>query len=276
MRADLHVHSIYSDGFCAPDELCRLAKIRGVELLSITDHDTMNGEETKRAAAKKHGVNYLSGWEISAYQEGEQVHILGYGCAQNAAYLTFMEKRMEMAWLRAKERVEKLHLLGVPVTMEQVLTFRKDPTAPIHTMHVARAAAAILGLHDSEVYKEYLARGKAAYSDIGRPTPFEAIDCIHASGGIAVMAHPGRIWISAEEKETLIKSLAEYGLDGIEAFYTTHTEKETAWFKDLAERYHLLITGGSDTHIEDKTHTIGSPAFYADEKLLQKLHSLIV
>jgi len=82
MRADLHVHSIYSDGFCAPDELCRLAKIRGVELLSITDHDTMNGEETKRAAAKKHGVNYLSGWEISAYQEGEQVHSRLWLCAK--------------------------------------------------------------------------------------------------------------------------------------------------------------------------------------------------
>ncbi len=275
MRADLHIHSTYSDGLCSPDELCRLAKFRGVELLSITDHDTMNGEEVKRTAAKKYGINYLSGWEISAYQEGEQVHILGYGCAQNAAYLAFMTKRMEMARLRAEERVEKLQALGVPVTIEQVLLFRKDPAAPIHTMHVARAAAAMLGLHDSEVYREYLARGKAAYSDIGRPTPKQAIDCIHASGGIAVMAHPGRIWISAEEKEGLIKSLADYGLDGIEAFYTTHTERDTAWFKNLAEKYHLLITGGSDTHIEDNTHTIGKPAFYADERLLKRVNPFI-
>ncbi len=270
MRADLHIHSTYSDGLCSPDELCRLAKLRGVELLSITDHDTMNGDEVKRAAAQKYGLHYVSGWEISAYEQGEQVHILGYGCKENRAYFNFMEQRKEMAQLRAQERIEKLHALGVPITMEQVRSFRLDPTTPIHTMHVARAAAMLMGLRDGEVYREYLARGKAAYSDIGRPTPQQAIDCIHACGGVAVMAHPGRIRISNQEKEKLIATLAKGGVDGIEAIYTTHNEEETAWFLQLAKKWDLLVTGGSDTHVEDETHEIGKPTFYADKNLMDR------
>ena len=275
MRADLHMHSTYSDGLCSPDELCRLAKSRGLELLSVTDHDTMNGEEIKRAAAEKYGLRYLPGWEISAYSDKQKIHILGYGCQRNQAYTDFMEDRKKMAYLRAEDRIMKMQKTGIPITMEHVVSFRADPTTPVHTMHVARALAMFLNATPSEVYQEYLQRGKAAYSDIGRPTPEEAIDCIHASGGFAVIAHPGRIRTEKEEKQTLIHALADYGVDGIEAVYTTHTEEETAWFKSLAKEYRLLVTGGSDTHVEDGSHAVGSPAFFADELLLDKINSLV-
>lgn len=271
MRADLHIHSTYSDGLCSPDELCRLAQSRALDLLSITDHDTMNGEDVKRAAAQKYGLHYLSGWEISSYDKAEKIHILGYGCQINQAYSNFMEYRKKMAYLRAEDRLEKMRKIGVPITMEHVVSFRADPTTPIHTMHVARALAMFLNATPSEVYQEYLNRGKIGYSDIGRPTPEEAIDCIHAAGGFAVIAHPGRIHLEGAEKEKLIRSLVDYGVDGIEAVYTTHTEEETAWFQALARKYNLLVTGGSDTHIEDDTHTIGNPTFFADEKLQEKI-----
>lgn len=274
MRADLHVHSTYSDGLCSPDEICRLAKQRGVQLLSITDHDTMNGEDVKRASAEKYGIQYLSGWEISAYEHEEKIHVLGYGCQRNQAYIQFMEDRKEMAQKRAADRLEKMRKIGVPVTMEHVGSFRADPTAPIHTMHVARALAMFLNATPAEVYLQYLDRGKIAYSDIGRPTPREAIDCIHAAGGFAVIAHPGRIHMPKEEKENLIRDLAQYGADGIEAVYTTHTKEETAWFQTLAEKYGLVITGGSDTHVEDETHIVGNPAFFVDEKLLKRIANL--
>jgi predicted metal-dependent phosphoesterase TrpH len=276
MRADLHMHSTYSDGLCSPDELCALAKANGVELLSITDHDTMNGADIKLQSAKKYGLRYVHGWEISAYQSGEQIHVLGYGCQQNDAYLAFMQQRKDMAWLRAQERVDKLRALGIPITMEQVTSFRQDPATPIHTMHVARAAAVLMGIRDSQVYVEYLARGKVAYSEIGRPTPQEAIVCIHECGGLAVMAHPGRIHGSAIEQETWVERLAEYGVDGIEAVYTTHTAKEVETFKALAKKHGLFITGGSDTHIQDETHTIGHPVFLADEDFLEKFSSIIL
>lgn len=271
MLADLHLHSVYSDGLNSPDEICRLAKARGVGLISITDHDTMAGLEDKKESARRHGIAYLPGWEISAYDHEEKIHILGYGCEMGEAYNAFNQKRKEASFARAEDCVKKFNLLGVPLTLTQVLDMRSAPDLPVHTMHIARAAAVYLGISTGEVYREYLARGKAANSNIGRPTPREAIDCIHAAGGFASIAHPGRIELPDDVKEELIISLANYGVDGIESVYTTHTKTETEYFTKLAKKLSLLVTGGSDTHFEDDTHTIGLPSFTPSETLLQKL-----
>lgn len=270
LRTDLHTHSVYSDGHYTPDELCRRAKNNGVELLSITDHDTMNGEEEKRAAAEKYGLLYVSGWEISAYAGTSKIHVTGYGCARNAAYLKFMRERRELALERAEDSVKKLRSAGIFITLEEVKARRADPDSPVHTMHIAGAAAAVSGRTAGEIYEEYLAPGKVAHSTIGRPTPEQAADCIHASGGIASVAHPGRITLDFDERERMIFALAKYGFDGIEAVYTTHTEKETEYFKGLAERLGLLVTGGSDTHLEADVHRIGLPVFYPSEVLLER------
>lgn len=141
LRADLHTHSIYSDGFYAPEELCRRAKENGVELLSITDHDTMNGEEKKRAAAEKYGLKYLSGWEISAYAGGCKVHVTGYNCRRDGAYLSFMRERLEKSYERAEDSIRKLRAAGIPVTLKAAEAHRADPGSPLHTMHIAGAAA---------------------------------------------------------------------------------------------------------------------------------------
>ena len=268
LRADLHTHSTYSDGFYDPDEVCRRAKANGVELLSITDHDTLNGEEEKRAAAEKYGVRYVTGWEISAYSGTCKVHVTGYNCRRDGAYTAFMEERKALGFERAKDSIAKLNALGIAVTFEAAMARRADPSSPLHTMHIAGAAADVSGMAAGDIYKEYLAPGKPAHSAIGRPSPEEAIDCIHASGGIASVAHPGRIDLPFAEREELLLRLAAYGADGIEAFYTTHTERETEYFEALARRTGLLVTGGSDTHTEDGTHSIGSPAFYPSEALL--------
>ena len=271
-RADLHTHSIYSDGGYTPDEICRRAKFAGVEVLSITDHDTMNGLEEKRAAAEKYGLLYVDGWEISAYQGGERIHVLGYACERGAAYDSFMRARVEASLARAEERVKKLNRLGIGVTMRQVLDLQADKSSPLHTMHVARAVAAELGITESEAYVRYLGRGKAAESTIGRPTPYQAIDCIHASFGKAFLAHPGRISMGEEEKEVLIKSLIEYGLDGIECYYSTHTPLQTEAYLAKAKEYGLMVSGGSDMHWEDgKSRMVGTPVFFATENLLSQL-----
>ena len=261
MLADLHLHSVYSDGIYSPDELCRLAKSRGISLLSVTDHDTLAGLEAKREAAKRHGLLYVSGLEISAYEGERKIHILGYGCRADGAYEAFMQTRKKAAFERAKDSVEKFQKLGIPLTYEEVLACRSSPELPVHTMHIARAAAPYLGLTEGDVYREYLAIGKPANSNLGRPTPKEAVDCIHESGGIASIAHPGRMDMSEADRENTIKTLAAYGVDGIEAGYTTHTEKETEYFCQLAKSLGLLVTGGSDTHVEDGTHAVGSPEF---------------
>ena len=270
-RADLHTHSIYSDGRYTPDEICRRAKFYGVEVLSITDHDTMNGLVEKRAAAEQYGLSYVSGWEISSYENGERVHVLGYGCNLGEAYQTFMRRRVETAAARAEERIQRLNALGIPVTMEEVYAFQADKTSPLHTMHVARALAKHLNVSDSEAYVRYLDQGKAAESNIGRPTPIQAIECIHASGGVAFLAHPGRIRMTEEEKETLVKTLKDHGLDGMECHYSTHTPLQTEQYLLLAKRYGLQVSGGSDMHWEDGARTIGAPVFEISEEFLAYL-----
>lgn len=271
MLADLHIHSVYSDGSYSPDEICRRAASRGLGFISITDHDTLAGVEAKRACAEKHGLSYLSGWEVSAYEGRVKVHVLGYGCKTQGAYEAFVKERAEAAFLRAKDSVDKFQKIGVPVTLEEVLAKRSSPDLPVHTMHIARAANRYLGIFPGEVYERYLAPGKPANSNIGRPTPYQAIDCIHAAGGIAVIAHPGRISLDFDERERLLVGLFEYGADGIESVYTTHTEKETEYFRAFAQKYKLLETGGSDTHYEDGVRAIGLPQFAPSKELLEKV-----
>lgn len=271
MTADLHVHSVYSDGLYSPDEICRKAAARGISLLSITDHDTLAGLEVKRRAAARHGLAYLSGWEVSAYAGAQKVHILGYGCEDGSAYERFTSVRKAAAFERAKDSVEKFRALGIPVSYQEVLDRRSSPDLPVHTMHVARAVAPYLGITDGEVYREYLAIGKPANSNLGRPTPEQAIDCIHETGGVAIIAHPGRLEMTEGERDRALRALLAYGADGIECFYTTHTARDTEYFLALARERNALITGGSDTHYEEETHVIGSPRFMPDERLLDAL-----
>jgi predicted metal-dependent phosphoesterase TrpH len=271
MFADMHIHSTYSDGWYTPDELCARAVKNGVGLISVTDHDTLGGDSEKRKAAEKYGLLYVTGWEISAYENGEKVHVLGYGCKVGDAYLAFNEKRKQSALKRAKESVEKCNALGIPVTLQDVLAERAHTDAPVHTMHIARALVKYLGISEGEVYLKYLARGCPANSAFGRPTPKEGIDCIHALGGIAVVAHPGRLGFPFEEREAYFQTLADYGVDGIESYYTTHTEKDTEYFLKTAKKYGFFVTGGSDTHVEMQSHTIGFPRFTPSQELLERL-----
>ncbi len=271
MFADLHVHSLYSDGRYAPEELCKRAFERGISLLSVTDHDTLAGEEQKREAAKKYGLRYVTGWEISAYAGAQKTHILGYGCQLGAPYFSFMNERKNSALLRAEDSVNKLRKLGIPLTLEEVLAERSATDLPVHTMHVARALGKKLNVDEGRAYLDYLGVGAPAHSSIGRPSPKQAIDCIHACGGIASIAHPGRLTLGFSEREEALLSLVKEGADCIEAVYTTHTKEETEYFVRFAKENGLLVTGGSDTHFEEESHEIGSPRFVPSEGLLKRL-----
>ncbi len=273
MFADLHLHSVYSDGLYTPDELCRRAKARGLSLLSVTDHDTLAGEEDKRQAAKKHGLLYISGWEVSAFLGSVKIHITGYGCTLGDAYYRFMEDSKQRALLRVTENVRGLRAQGLNISVEEALAERASDDLPVHVMHLARALGKKLGMDESAAYTKYLSYGKPAYSNFGRTTPKEAVDCILQSGGIACIAHPGRIFLPHEERERAMKDIVDMGASGIEAYYTTHTKEETAYFNRLAKDWGLLVTGGSDTHVEEESgeHRIGVPAFEPSEALLKRL-----
>lgn len=271
-RADLHVHTYYSDGMMSPEAVAQAAEENGVALVAVTDHDNMNGCDAFAAEAERRGLTAVRGLEISAYSS-VKVHVLGYNVDKDCkAYRDFSNKLAEGAEERARDVLSKLKKRGVNLTMSEVLRERKCDRSPVHTMYVARAAARKgYGRSPSDFYLFYLASGKCAYSGIGRPTPEQAVQIIRECGGVSSLAHPGRITLGEEERTALVKSLADCGLDGIEAVYSGHTDRETAHFKEIAQRFSLLVTGGSDTHYAEGNRRIGTPEFYPDERLLAAL-----
>ncbi len=271
MRADLHLHSVYSDGKYSPEEIARRAKQAGVKLFSLTDHDNMGGSEEAEAAAQKYGLHFVRGWEVSSYDDCK-VHVLGYGCRGGAAYRDFLERRKTGGLLRARDMLEKANsYFCTSLTMNDVEREHLKKDAPLHTMHVVRAFARRLSVKADALYLSAFDRGKPCYSDLYRPSPEHAIEAIRADGGISSLAHPGRIALDFAAKEALMLRLVSAGLDGIECVYTTHTAEETAYFEAFARRRGLLMTGGSDFHEEGGRAVLGNPAFRADGRLLAAL-----
>lgn len=274
MRADLHIHSYYSDGLQSPEDIVKSARANGVELIAVTDHDCMLAHREISALCKDRGIKSVSGIEVSAYSGNVKVHTLGYNAdGENPVFKQFAKRLYDGSFVRAEEIICKLNKNGVRISMDEVLKEQAVRDIPVHTMHIARAAAK-KGYANTpfNFYLEYLVAGKPAFSNACRPAPGEAIEIIKACGGISSLAHPGRIDLNKADLASLIKSLAARGLDGIEAVYSTHTAIETAYYKETANALNLLVTGGSDTHINSVKRKIGTPVFYADKALAERLH----
>lgn len=276
IRADMHIHTYYSDGIQSPEDVVAAAKANGVNLISVTDHDNMCGSSEVLKAAKQNSLLVVGGEEISAYDAEVKVHILGYGMdAHCSAYLDFHKKLVEGAEARTDDILKKLASGGINISLGEVRAERYCTDAPLHAMYVA-AAGAKKGYAGSPVdfYMRYLNHGRIGFSCINRPTPEETVECIKQSGGVASLAHPGRITLPKEGVIYLIERLLPVGLDGIEAIYSGHTNSETQYFKELATRYGLLVTGGSDTHTPGGNRKVGDPSFYPSEELLAALKIL--
>lgn len=273
IRADLHIHTYYSDGLQSPGDVVQAAVKNGVNLIAVTDHDNAVGREKVRNLAVNAGICAVDGIEISAYEGDLKVHTLGYNLDFNAPeYVNFYKRLLSASVDRAADSVEKLNNGGIKIAMDEVLAERKDTNSPVHTMlisYVAVKKGYCSSPHD--FYARYLNYGRIGFSNIGRPTPEEAVKVIKDCGGISSLAHPGRISAGEGEITALIERLKSCGLDGIEAVYSAHTDKETQYYKELAEKYGLLTTGGSDTHFKNGGHVIGTPEFYPDEALLSAL-----
>lgn len=272
MRADLHTHSYYSDGLLSPQDIADLCVKNGVGLAALTDHDNMNGCKEFARACKARGVAFVRGLEISAYTD-VKVHILGYNVdSGSAAFQKFYSFVCDGALARTAEILAKLKKRGMSLSFDEVLRERRCEKSPVHTMYIARAAARKgYSPSPSAFYADMLAPGRPAYSALGRPSPEYALQTINECGGFASLAHPGRITLNDDEKIALVGRLADEGLRGIEAVYSGHTERETAYFKEVAARYSLLVTGGSDTHYAEGSRAVGTPEFYPSEELLEAL-----
>lgn len=266
MRADLHIHTYYSDGLLSPEEVAKIAATNGVDVIAVTDHDTMLGVPRAVEACKKAGVKLIRGLEVSAYCKDVKLHTLGFNVnAECEDYKKFAKELCDGSICRAEDITEKLVKNGVCITMDDVFAQRYDKNAPVHTMHIARAGAGKGYANNAfSFFSKYLSYGKIGYSSVGRPSPERAIEAINASGGFASLAHPGRIDMEKAELADLVKRLCGCGLRGIEAVYSTHTDTETAYYKEMANALGLVVTGGSDTHYTGGNREIGSPVFNPD------------
>ncbi len=274
MRADLHIHTYYSDGALSPAEVVAEANKNGVELIAVTDHDCMPACKELPALCSAAGINFVNGLEVSAYLGGVKIHTLGYNVnVENPDFENFLKELRLGSYKRGEDIINKLNSNGVKITLEEVTSRLKSPLSPVHTMHFAFACAAkgYCGGNPFEFFKNYLAWGKCGFSDICRPSPFEAVEIISAAGGFSSLAHPARIDMPQSDLIKLIENMKACGLGGIEAVYTTHTVTETAYYKETAKTFSLEVTGGSDVHRIGGSREIGRPVFRAEGVLAKKL-----
>ncbi|PWU12926.1 MAG: histidinol phosphatase [Verrucomicrobia bacterium] len=243
MFADLHLHSRFSDGTWQPEELAQQARKHGLAAISLTDHDTVEGCPAAAKACEALGVEFIPGTELTAEQRGNEIHILAY-CLdiQDARLLSEMRKFQSVRQNRVREIVARLNELRVPLKAEAVFALAncQAPGRP----HVARALvqAGLCGSLD-EAFERFLKKNRPAFVPKFKMSAADAIALIHHAGGVAVMAHPG-----LNRSDEVIPSMVEAGLDGIECFHTKHSTVTAEHYLQIADRFRLLVTGGSDCH----------------------------
>lgn len=249
---DLHVHTTASDGTMTPRELVNHAAASGLRTVAITDHDTVEGLAEAITSGADAKIEVVPGVEISVDFSGE-MHILGYFIDyKNQAMNEALQKLRQYRDQRNPRIIEKLKALGFDITMEEVAGVSGGTV--IGRPHFAAIMVKKGYVKDAvEAFELYLGAGKKAYVKKDRLSPEEGIALINDSGGVAVLAHPKYVKLKAgNDLDNVIKELIGCGLKGIEAYYTEHTPEETNKYLDLARRYSLIVTGGTDFHGANK------------------------
>jgi len=252
---DLHMHSTHSDGTCSPFELVQLAEKRGLRAIAITDHDTLSHIKETLEIGSVMNMEVIAGVEVSADFTGGTMHILGYFVDPSSDELFDMLERFRTARAdRNPKIIKKLNELGLPIAYEEVV--REASGGPIGRPHIARVLVKKgLVSNFQEVFDKYLTKGGPAYIDRVRFSAEKIISVIHKAQGLAVLAHPKQLKIEDNNKlDALVEKLTQSGLDGIEVYSSCHSKKESQRYASLAEKYNLLISGGSDFHGMNKEH----------------------
>jgi predicted metal-dependent phosphoesterase TrpH len=255
MYVDLHSHSTASDGTFAPADVVRLAKDAGLVGLALTDHDTIAGLAEAAAEADKLGITFLPGIEISAVPPTPDgtLHILGYGIdPQNAVLQQMTRDLLDARDNRNPRIIARLRELGVDITWDEALSQAQGGV--LGRPHIA-ALLVKKGVVKTikEAFNEYLGQGGKAYFDKERLSPRDALARIRQAGGLPVLAHPVQLRTTNHAQlEQVVKDLVDLGLAGIEVIHSDHGPEEVAHYTDLARRYNLLTTGGSDFHGTNK------------------------
>ncbi|WP_250227587.1 PHP domain-containing protein [Anaeropeptidivorans aminofermentans] len=249
---DLHTHSVFSDGTFTPSELIERAKALGLSAIALTDHDTIDGLSEAIEASKRLNIEFINGVEIAADYKDTEIHIVGLLFDRTSTILSDslleMEKRRE---IRNKELVLLFNEEGIKMKYEDILN--KSDGKIITRAHFARflmEEGYVESINDA--FLKYLSPGKKTYMKRELLSSSEAIELIHKAGGIAILAHPGEYGFSEKQLEEMVHELKKQNIDAIEAIYTTNSIYTESFHRDLAKRYHLKISGGSDFHGSNK------------------------
>ncbi len=240
-----------------PAELVRLAEAEHLAVLALTDHDTVAGLGEARQAAESLEVRFVPGIEISAVFTGGMLHIVGLGIDPGNAHLQKTARSLRLVRNeRNPQMVAKLCELGMDISMDELVALASHGNSPdadsvmVGRLHMARLLR-MKGYVRSEAdaFDRYIGTGKPAFVDKERLTAREVIDAVHSAGGAAILAHPVELHCTNDAMlERVVKSLARDGLDGIEAYHSSHSSRKVRSYLDLARRLGLLVSGGSDFH----------------------------
>ena len=256
LNADLHCHSVVSDGTLTPEALAARAKANGVQLWALTDHDEIGGQERAMAAAKAEGMKYLTGVEISITFAGKTVHIVGLGFDhKNEALVQGLRNTRGGRSERAKEMSDGLAKVGIVGAYEGSLKYVGNPEL-ISRTHFARFLVETGVCKDtSEVFRKYLTENKPGFVPHRWASLENAVSWITGAGGIAVIAHPARYGFTANEEFALFTEFINHGGRAVEVITGSHSSADALQYADTALEFNLAASRGSDFHSPEESHT---------------------
>lgn len=256
LNADLHCHSVVSDGTLEPEALAQRAKANGVQLWALTDHDEVDGQRRAADAARRLGLDYLSGCEISVSFIGITVHIVGLGFdADDAALRDGLAATRGGRGERAQAMSDALAQVGIKGAFEGALRHAGNP-ALISRTHFARflVESGVCQSTD-EVFRRFLTEGKPGYVPHRWASLGDAVRWITAAGGLAVIAHPGRYNFTPTQEYALFSEFIGHGGRGVEVITGSHNSADYLKYADMALEFGLLASRGSDFHSPEESHT---------------------
>lgn len=255
LNADLHCHSVVSDGTLTPEALAERAAANGVELWALTDHDEVGGQHRARAAATAAGMKYLTGVEISVTFANVTVHIVGLGFdPDNTDLVQGLANTRDGRIPRAQDMAAQLAQVGIADAFEGALKYVGNPQLVSRT-HFARFLVESGVCKDTpEVFRKYLTEGKPGYVPHRWASLGDAVHWITGAGGVAVIAHPARYKFTANEEYALFSEFKAHGGQGVEVVTGSHTPAEYVTYATMAREFGMVASRGSDFHSPDESH----------------------
>jgi predicted metal-dependent phosphoesterase TrpH len=252
-KADLHIHTKCSDGLFTPDEIVRKTVHAGLKAISITDHDTVTGIDQAKPLALESGLELIPGVEMSSAYKGYDIHILGYFFDyQHSELKHYLDNCRLLRTERAERMVQKLAKMGVRIEIEQIIM--KAQNGSVGRPHIAAV------LQDggfvksfSEAFSKYLGSHSPAYVKSIETHPSEVIRLINEAGGLSFLAHPAQ-----NVPDEILRQLISFGLDGLEIIHPSHDIYRQNYYREIANEYFMLFSGGSDYHgLKDHEDSFG-------------------